>query len=50
MTLKIHAKFEEKLTCDLENDMRNLTNFHQTKQKAQNWGFYWIFLSKVENI
>ena len=24
MTLKTDAKFEEKLTCGLENDMRNL--------------------------
>ena len=23
------AKFEEKLTCCLENDMRSLANFHQ---------------------
>ena len=23
------AKFEENLTCGLENDMRNLANFHQ---------------------
>ena len=29
MTLKSHAKFEEKLTCGLENDMKNLSNFHQ---------------------
>ena len=29
MTLKSHTKFEEKLTCGLENDMRNLANFHQ---------------------
>ena len=29
MTLKGDAKFEEKLTCGLENDMRNLANFHQ---------------------
>ena len=29
MTLMSHAKFEEKLTCALENDMRNLANFHQ---------------------
>ena len=29
MTLKSHAKFEEKLTWGLENDMRNLSNFHQ---------------------
>ena len=30
MTLKSHAKFEEKLTCGLENDMRNLANFNQS--------------------
>ena len=29
MTLKCHAKFEKKLTCGLENDMRNLANFYQ---------------------
>ena len=26
---KSHAKFEGKITCGLENDMRNLANFHQ---------------------
>ena len=31
MALKIDAKFEGKLTCDLENDMRNLANFHMLK-------------------
>ena len=30
MALKNDAKFEEKLTCCLENDMRNLANFHQS--------------------
>ena len=30
ITLKGDAKFEEKLTCGLENDMRNLANFHQS--------------------
>ena len=30
MTLECDAKFEEKLTCGLENDIRILTNFHQT--------------------
>ena len=29
MTLKIDAKFEEKLTCGLESDMKNVANFHQ---------------------
>ena len=49
MTLKSHAKFEEKLTCGLENDMRNLANFHQNTWKCQNWYFHGIFLFKVEN-
>ena len=30
MTLESDAKFEEKLTCGLENDMRNMANFHQS--------------------
>ena len=28
MALKGDAKFEEKLTCGLKNDMRNMANFH----------------------
>ena len=49
MTLEFDAKFEEKLICGLENDMRNLTNFHQNTSKCQNWYFHGIILSKVEN-
>ena len=30
MTLKNDAKFEEKLTCGLKTDMRNMANFHQS--------------------
>ena len=30
MTLKGDAKFEEKLTCSLENDMRNMANFYKS--------------------
>ena len=30
MTLKSDKKFEETLTCGLENDMRNLVDFHQS--------------------
>ena len=41
--------FEEKLTS-LENDMKNLTNFHQSTQKCQNWDFDGILLPKVENV
>ena len=50
MTLKSDAKFEEKLTCCLENEIRNLTNFHQSTRKCQNWNFDGILLSKVENV
>ena len=49
MVLKSDAKFEERLTCGLENDMRNLTNFHLSFSKSQNWDFDGIILSKVEN-
>ena len=34
MRLKGDAKFEEKLTCGSENDMRNMANFHQSTWKA----------------
>ena len=30
MALESDAKFEEKLTCGLENNMRNMANFHQS--------------------
>ena len=30
MALKSDGKFEEKLTCGLENDMRNMENFDQS--------------------
>ena len=35
MTVKSDAKFEEKLTCYLENEMRNLTNFHQSTRSVK---------------
>ena len=50
MRLKSDAKFEEKLTCGLENDMRNLANFYQSTRKSQNWDFDGILISKVENV
>ena len=49
MTFKSDVKFNEKLTCCLENDMKNLTNFHQSTWKCQNWNFDGILLPKVEN-
>ena len=33
MTLDSDPKFEEKLTCGLESNMRNLANFHQSTWK-----------------
>ena len=50
MTLKSDEKFEEKLTCGLKNDIRNLANFHQSSQKSQNWDFEGVLLSKVEHV
>ena len=50
MTLKSGAKFEEKLTCGLENDLRNMANFHHSTLKSENWDFDGDLLSKVENI
>ena len=50
IALEYDAKFEEKPTCGLENDMRNLANFHQSTQNSQNWDFHWILLYKVENV
>ena len=50
MTLESDAEFEEKLTCGLENDMRNLADFYQSTRKLQNWDFDEILLSKVENL
>ena len=50
MTLESDGKFEEKLTCRLENDMRNLANIHQSTRKSQNWDFHWVLLYKVENV
>ena len=35
MTLESDAKFEEKLICGLENNMRNLANFHQSTWKLE---------------
>ena len=48
--MKGDAKFEEKLLCGLENDIRNLANFYQSTRKCQNWDFDGILLSKVEDV
>ena len=36
---KNDAKFEEELTCQFKNDMRNLTNFDPRTRKSQKFTF-----------
>ena len=31
-TLKINAKFEGKITCVFQNEMKNLANFHMAEK------------------
>ena len=50
MTVKCDARFEEKLTCCLENYVSNLADFHQSIRNCQNWNFDGIVLPKVENL
>ena len=50
MMLESDVKFEEKATCGLENDMKNLAKFHQSTQKSPNWDFHGLLLFKVENV
>ena len=45
MTLKIHAKFEEKLICCFKNDP-NLVNFDLSTQNCQNFQFDWFFCER----
>ena len=49
MTLETDAKFK-KLTCGLENDLRNLVNVYQSIWMCQNCDFDGIILFKVENV
>ena len=42
MILKSDAKFEEKLTCCLENQMRKMENFFQSTWKSKNWKFHGV--------
>ena len=46
MTLKSDAKFEEKLTCLLKNDLRNLAIFYRSTRNSQNWDFDGILYPK----
>ena len=46
MTIKSDVKFEEKLTCGFEYDMRNLLNFHPTTQRFENFFLMGSFCPK----
>ena len=48
MTTKGDAKFEEKLTGGLKNEIRNLANFHISRRKSQNLHFGGLLLSTVD--
>ena len=50
MTLKNDAKFEEKLTLDSKNDLRNLVNFNASSGKSENFHFDRLLLQKVCNV
>ena len=49
MTLKSHAKFEEKLIYCFKID-KNLRNFHLSTRNRQNFNFDWFLLCKVYNV
>ena len=46
MSLECDARFEEKLTCDLEDDMRNLENFRQSTRSLKIGTFVGSFYTK----
>ena len=50
MTQEIGAKFEEKLTCYLENDMRNWEIFSRVLESLKSWDIDGILFSKKENL
>ena len=50
MTLKGDARFKEKLTCDLKNDIRNLLNFHASNRKFENLHFDGLLLPKAYKV
>ena len=50
MTLKGDAKFKEKLTRGLKNDIRNSVNFHASSRKSENLHFNGLILSKTYKV
>ena len=50
MILKGDTKFAGKLTRGLKNDIKNLVNFHASRQKSQNLHFDGLLLSKAYKV
>ena len=50
MTLKGDAKFKEKMTHGLKNNIRNLVNFHGSNRKSKNMHFDGLLSSKAYNV
>ena len=50
MTLKGDAKFKEKLTGGLKNDIRNFVNFHASSRKSENLHFDELLLSIADKV
>ena len=46
MTMKSYAKFKEKLTCGLENDMRNLAIFTRALESVKMGSLMGSFCTK----
>ena len=50
MRLKGGAKFKERLTRGLKNDIRNFVNFHANSEKSENLHFDGLVLSKAYKV
>ena len=50
MTLNSDTKFEEKLTLDCKNDMRNLVNFNVSSGKFENFMFDVLLFSIAQKV
>ena len=50
MTLKGDAKFKEKISRGLKNDIKNLVNFHTSSRKSENLYFYGLLLYKAYKV
>ena len=46
MALKSDAKFKEKLSCDFENDMKNMASFQQSTWIILKLGLWWDSFTK----